>query len=267
MKARLLAILNLITLGFQLLMSYLVQVKLLSTQDVGQVSAKYDTVFAPAGITFAIWGLIYTSLLAFCVFHLYKALAKTSSCQTNQDTQNIGWLFALNSVATGLWLIAWVNEQLLLSVILILIQLFTLVKISIKAHISNPDRSIQTKIFTQFPLSIYLGWICIASIANISAWLNSTGWNGMGISESYWVIIMIGVAAPLSLFIVLVRRNIPFGFVVLWALYGIILKRKQVDALLFEDVINAAYAAFAIILIALIIRIFKKYNTQATVNY
>jgi hypothetical protein len=81
MKTRLLAILNLITLGFQLLMSYLVQTKLFSNQDVGQVSAKYDTVFAPAGITFAIWGLIYTSLLAFCVFHLYKALAKTSSCQ------------------------------------------------------------------------------------------------------------------------------------------------------------------------------------------
>ena len=89
----------------------------------------------------------------------------------------------------------------------------------------------------------------------------------MGISESYWVIIMIGVAALLSLFIVLVRRNIPFGFVVLWALYGIILKRKEKDALLYEDVINAAYAAFAIILIALIIRIFKKYRAQATVNY
>lgn len=267
MKTRLLAVLNLITLGFQLFMSYLVQVKSISTQDVGQVSAKYDTVFAPAGITFAIWGLIYTSLLVFCIFHLYKAFAKTSSCQTNQDTQNIGWLFALNSVATGLWLVAWVNEELLLSVILILIQLFTLIKISIKAHISNPDRSVQTKIFTQFPLSIYFAWICIASIANISAWLNSTGWNGMGISESYWVIIMIGVASLLSLFIILVRRNIPFGFVILWALYGIILKRKQVDALFFEGVINAAYAAFAVILIALIIRIFKKYRTQATVNY
>lgn len=267
MKTRLLAVLNLITLGFQLLMSYLVQVKSVSTQDVGQVSAKYDTVFAPAGITFAIWGLIYVSLLAFSVFHLYKSFAKTSSCQTNQDTQNIGWLFALNSVATGLWLVAWVNEELLLSVILILIQLFTLIKISIKAHVSNPDRSIQTKIFTQFPLSIYFAWICIASIANISAWLKSTGWNGMGISESYWVIIIIGVAALLSLFIVLVRRNIPFGFVILWALYGIILKRKQADALLYEDVINAAYAAFAIILIALIIRILKKYSPQSTVNY
>ncbi len=267
MKTRLLAIMNLITLGFQLLMSYLVQIKSFSSQDVGQVSTKYDTVFAPAAITFAIWGLIYTSLLAFCIFHLYKSFAKTSSCQTNQDTNNIGWLFVLNSIATGLWLIAWVNEQLLISVILILIQLFTLIRISIKAHISNPDRSVQTKIFTQFPLSIYFAWICIASIANISVWLNSSAWNGMGITESYWAIILIGVATLLSLFIVLVRRNIPFGLVVLWALYGIILKRKQVDAQLYEDVINAAYAAFVIILVALIIRIFKKYGSQSPVNY
>ncbi len=267
MRTRLLAILNLITLGFQLLISYLVQAKSISSQDVGQVSARYETVFAPAGITFVIWGLIYISLIGFCVFHLYEAFAKTSGSRSNQDTQNIGWLLIINNIATGLWLIVWVKEQLLLSVFLILIQLFTLIRISVKAHISNPDRSLMTKIFTQFPLSIYFGWICIASIANISAWLNSTDWNRMGISESYWVIIMIGVAALLSLFIILVRRNIPFGFVVLWALYGIILKRKEVDALQFEDVINAAYAAFAIILVALIIRIVTRNRPRLSANY
>jgi hypothetical protein len=267
MKTRLLAIMNLIALGFQLLISYLVQVKSFSALDVGQVSAKFDTVFAPAGITFAIWGLIYISLLAFCLYHLYKSFSKGSSCQVNQDTQNIGWLFVINNISTGFWLIAWVNEQLLVSVVLMMIQLFTLIRISIKAHISNPDRSIQTKIFTQFPLSIYFGWICIATIANISAGLKSTAWNGMGISESFWVIILIGIATLLSMFIILVRRNIPYGFVVLWALYGIILKRKQVDYQLFEDVINAAYGAFAIILIVLIIRIFKRNRTQASLNY
>jgi hypothetical protein len=267
MKIRLLAILNLVALGFQLLISYLVQIKLFSNSDVGQVSAKFDTVFAPAGITFAIWGLIYISLLSFCLFHLYKSFAKGSSCQVNQDTQKIGWLFIINNISTGFWLIAWVNEQLLFSVALMMIQLFTLIRISIKAHISNPDRSSQTIIFTQFPLSIYFGWICIASIANISAWLKSTAWNALGISESLWVIILIGIATLISLFIILVRRNIPFGFVVLWALYGIILKRKEVDHQLFESVINSAYAAFVIILIVLTIRIFKKNATQSPLNY
>jgi hypothetical protein len=267
MKTRLLASLNFITLGFQLLISYLVQVKSFSDQDVGQISAKFDTVFAPAGITFAIWGLIYVSLLAFCLFHLYNSFTKGSSSQTNQDTNNIGWLFILNNISTGFWLIAWVNEQLLASVFLMIIQLFTLIRISIKAHISNPDRSIPTIIFTQFPLSIYFGWICIASIANISAWLKSVAWNGMGISESFWVVILIGIATLLSIFIILIRRNIPFGFVVLWALYGIILKRKEVDSQLFEDVINAAYGAFTVILFVLIIRVFKKNKTVSPLKY
>ena len=267
MKTRLLAILNFITLGFQLLISYLVQIKSISSQDVGQVSSRYDTVFAPAGITFAIWGLIYISLIAFCVFHIYKAFVKTSSCQNNQDTNNIGWLFALNNIATGFWLIAWVNELLFLSVLLILVQLITLILISIVAHISNPDRSVLTKVFTQFPLSIYFAWICIASIANISAYLKSTGWDGMRITENYWVIIMVGAAALISLFIILVRRNIPFGLVVLWALYGIILKRKEVDPQGFDDVINSAYAAIVIILIALLIRIFKGDARKAPLSY
>lgn len=264
MKTRSFAILNLISFVFHLGMSYMVQLKYFSALDVGQVSAKYDTVFAPAGITFSIWGLIYLALLAFCIFHLYRSFTEPEIHHTNLDTINIGWLFILNNLATGSWLIAWVNEELLISVILMMIQLITLILISIRAHISNPDRPVSTKIFTQFPLSIYFGWICIASIANISAYLKSLNWQGLSISENYWVIIMIGAAALISLFMILVRRNIPFGFVVLWALYGIILKRKQIDPLQYESVINAAYAAYVILLIALIIRMVKGRTPEQT---
>jgi len=255
MKTKTFAVLNLLAFAFHLILSYLVQLKYFSVLDVGQVSARYDTVFAPAGITFAIWGIIYLSLFAFCLFHLYAAFTKSDIQHTNLDTQNIGWLFIANNLATGLWLVAWVNEFLFASVILILIQLVSLVVISIKAHISNPDRPVSCKIFTQFPLSIYFAWICIATVANISAYLKSVNWSGAGISESYWAIIMIGTSALISLFIILVRRNIPFGFVVLWAFYGIVLKRQQVGQIDFEIVINAAYAAFAVILFALIIRL------------
>jgi hypothetical protein len=258
MKTKIFAVLNLLAFAFHLILSYLVQIKYFSVLDVGQVSARYDTVFAPAGITFAIWGVIYLALFAFSLFHLYTAFAKSDIQHTNLDTQNIGWYFIVNNLATGLWLVAWVNEYLFISVILILIQLLTLGIISVKAHISNPARTVSTKIFTQFPLSIYFAWICIATIANISAYLKSVNWSGAGISESYWVIIMIGTATLISLFIILVRRNVPFGLVVLWALYGIVLKRQQVSPIDFEIVINAAYAAFAVILLALIIRIVSR---------
>lgn len=255
MKTKFFAVLNLLAFAFHLILSYLVQINYFSVLDVGQVSARYDTVFAPAGITFAIWGVIYIALFAFCLFHLYAAFTKSDNIHTNMDTQNINWYFIVNNLATGLWLVAWINEYLFASVILILIQLVTLVIISIKADISNPDQPVSTKIFMQFPLSIYFAWICIASIANISAYLKSVNWTGAGISESYWVIIMIAIATLISLFMILVRKNVPFACVVLWALYGIVLKRQQVSPIDFQIVIHTAYAAFVVILLTLIIRI------------
>ena len=262
MKTKFFAVLNLLAFSFHLILSYLVQMNYFSVMDVGQVSARYETVFAPAGITFAIWGVIYLALFAFCLFHLFAAFIKSDIQHTNLDTQNIGWNLIINNFATGLWLVAWVNEYLLLSVILILIQLVTLVIISFKADISNPNKPVLTKIFTHFPLSIYFAWICIATIANISAYLKSINWSGAGISDSYWVIIMIGTATLISFFIILVRRNIPFGLVVLWALYGIVLKRQQVNPIDYQVVITAAYFAFAFIMLALIIRIVSGYRND-----
>ena len=254
MKTKRLAILNLIALGFHILMSYLVQMNYFSSLNVGQVSAKYDTVFAPAGITFAIWGIIYLSLLIFTIGHAFYAFRGHESLQVNKDTGEIGILFILNNIATGLWLLAWVNEQLLFSLVLILIQLISLILISIRAHISNPDRPLITKIITHFPLSIYFAWINVASIANFSAYLKASSFPG---SETIWTVIMIGIVCLLSLFIILVRKNIFYGFVVIWALYGIILKREQVNEIIYADVINAAYAAIFLVLLAIGARLFS----------
>lgn len=268
MKTKTLAILNSISLASLLVISYLTQQEWFSDLNVGEVSAKYETIFAPASITFAIWGLIYASLTAFCIFHVIKAFNADETEQADTDIVAIGWLFIINTLATGAWLIVWVNEEIGLSVLLILVQLMTLILISISSHIANPERPLSTKIFTHFPLSIYLAWICVATIANISTYLVSINWNWFVISDSYWVIIMIGVTTLLSLFMIVVRRNIFFGLVILWALYGIVLKREQVDEIVFQEVIMAAWAAFITIVIAIIIRLFrsKKFETQPKIN-
>lgn len=256
MKTKTLAIFNLLAFAFHLTFTSLVQMGKLSKMDMAQTSAKYDTVFAPAGITFSIWGIIYLALIAFSIYHLYAAFFKANNDYTNLITNSLGVLFIVNNVATAFWLLAWLNEELLISVILMLIQLVSLILIHIRINAHHKSSKFSSQLFTHFPLSIYFGWISIATIANISAYLKSINWTG-GISESLWVIILIAIAALITLFMVLIRKNIPFGLVVLWALYGIVLKRQQVSAIEYESVIQASFAAFLVVFIALIIRLSK----------
>ncbi|MDQ3290448.1 MAG: hypothetical protein M3Q05_04065, partial [Bacteroidota bacterium] len=204
-----LAILNFIFFLVHLVPSQLTQFRLLNNQTIGDVSDKYPALFTPAGITFSIWGIIYLDLTAFCVYHLIKALRADATHEANQDVIRLGYLFILNNLATGAWTFAWVYEQLGFSVVLILIQLITLIIIHVRLQIYNPARSAASRWFTQFPLSIYLGWICIATVANISSVLAGLGWDGYNLSGGFWTILMLGIATLITLFLVLKRRN-PF---------------------------------------------------------
>lgn len=255
-----LAIGNLIAFIIQLTLSQLTQFKLIGSKNVGQVSNQYPSVFAPAGITFAIWGIIYLSLFGFCIFHLVMAFKKEETHPANIIVLKIGWLFIINNLATAAWLYFWVNEQIWLCAFLIVLQLTTLVLIHIKLGIYNSNTPDNIKTFTQFPLSIYLGWIAIATIANISAALVSSGWNGFGLSTIFWTNTMVSIATLITVFMVIGKKNIAFGLVVLWALFGIVLKRKQVDAAIYQDVILTAWIAFGVVTACCVLQIFLHFK-------
>lgn len=248
-----LAILNAVFFLVHLVPSQLSQFKLLNNQTIGDVSAQYPTLFTPAGITFSIWGIIYLALTAFCIYHLVKAFKADAAHEANQDLQRIGYLFILNNLATGAWTIAWVYEWLIVSVALMLVQLVTLLAINLRLGIYDATRSAASKWFTQFPLSIYFGWICIATIANISAGLTGVGWDGWGLSDAFWAMVMILVATLLTLFVVLTRRNPFVGLVTLWALYGIILKHRQLQLASSSEIIFAAWLSMSFVALAALV--------------
>jgi hypothetical protein len=259
-KIRILAILNLLGFIISALVANLAQFKALGLPDtMTTVSARYETYFTPAGITFAIWGLIYISLFAFCIYHLVYAFSKHVDERVNQDVSKIGYLFIVNTVATTAWVYAFLGNQLLLSVGCMLIQLYSLLQIQLKLDIFDSHRSFWTKALSQFPLSIYFAWICIATIANISVYLVSIAWGGGGLAPNLWAILLIGIATFISVFMVFVRKNIFFGLVVVWALYGILLKRQPDVSAASQTVATAALAALVLVLITLGIQLFKKF--------
>src|SRR5262245_35846628 len=104
-KVQMLAVWNFIALIIHIGVSYLVQLKLINSQTVGDISNQYASLFTPSGDTFAIWGVIYLLLTGFCIYHLYMAWRHRDIHTANIDTQHIGGWFIINNLATAAWLI------------------------------------------------------------------------------------------------------------------------------------------------------------------
>ena len=193
-------------------MNYLANALPLNGKTTGQLSDSYPNLFVPAGITFSIWGIIYLLLAGYSIFQ-FTGKGKPIS-------ESIGWFFAISCLLNGLWIVAWHYEKLPLSLLIMVGILISLIVI---------NTTVKGLPFglTKSAFGIYLGWICIATIANVTALLVSVNWNGLGISQEVWTIIMICIGA-LIVSVTIIRINNPFiGLAVIWAFAGIILKRSD----------------------------------------
>lgn len=203
---------NLFFFAGMVVMNYLANTLPFNGKTTGEVSDNLSNLFAPAGITFAIWGLIYLLLGVFCVVQF--------TSQAKETAINIGWMFALSCVFNAAWLLAWHYERLPLSLLIMVGLLVSLVYINV--IIKDLPYGIVKAAF-----GIYLGWICIATIANVTALLVSIDWAGFGLSETAWTIIMIAAGAAI-LTVTLIRLDNPFvGIAGVWAFAGIIIKRQS----------------------------------------
>ncbi|MES1215489.1 MAG: hypothetical protein ABUT20_08230 [Bacteroidota bacterium] len=267
-NTRALSVCNLVALLVQISISYATQFKFINTKDVGEISNQYNSLFTPAAITFAIWGVIYISLFAFCIYHIVMAYRHPPHHAANDDLHRISYWFILNNLAAATWLIVWTQDRIQGSLVLIAFQLVTLIIIHLRTGIHDTSRSIGSKIFTQIPLSIYFGWITIATIANASVYLSAIHWNGFGLGypAELWARIMISVSVFIALLVILTRGNVSYGIVVLWALYGIIIKLESTNAAMYGDIIQTTWIGLGIISFASVIQLFRNLLADGTEN-
>jgi hypothetical protein len=186
-------------------------------RNTGAVSAAYPNLFAPAGATFSIWGLIYSLLGGYVVYQFIK-----TDSQNEKLFQKINPLFVATSFANISWIFAWHYDYIGLSVLIMLALLFLLIKI---ADILREEQfSGVRKIFVLAPFSVYFGWITVATIANITVLLVSVGWGGFGIVDFVWTSIILLVGAFIGIAGIRKGRNIFYGLTFVWAYLGILLK-------------------------------------------
>ncbi len=193
--------------------------------DTGQVSNLYINLFTPASYTFAIWGLIY-GFLAIYVLSVLGIINKKERHLSDWHLK-IAWLFVFSNLANGLWMIAWHYQFLLVSVILMMVILLSLLLIRFEVH-----KHILTdhEVFCiRNPFSIYLGWITVATVANITAFLVSIQWSQWGIGEEIWFIAILLVATIIGLATMDHFKDVLYGFVLMWSYMGIVIKHWSPD--------------------------------------
>lgn len=198
--ARRLSLINLFALLITLAVNFLSNIRAVNGETVATVSARYPTMITPAPYAFGIWILIYLMLASFTVSHLFL----TSQRQTSL-MQVGGWFLASCAANCG-WVFAWLYGMIGLSVLLMLTLLFCLIKIVQRTGMEMSDATPSTIVFLWWPFCIYLGWIVLAALVNIAAWLVKIEWKGWGIAGNVWATIMIVAAGTIYLFLTW-RRN------------------------------------------------------------
>ncbi len=211
----------------------------LSTREI---ATRYPISFLPANFTFGIWGIIYLALGAYTV---YQALPS----QREQPRQRaVGWLVAFTGLFNCLWLVTFQNTLFAASMVAMLALLATLIVIYTRLDVGRVSVSTTTRAFVTLPISLYLGWITVATIANAAYVLFDAGWDGFGIPGATWAVIMLLVATALTLVIVLTRHDIAYLLVVVWAFYGIWVRQAETP----EVAGVAGGAALVLLAVALI---------------
>ncbi|MDX1364720.1 MAG: tryptophan-rich sensory protein [Arenibacter latericius] len=246
---------NALALLITIAVNYLSNTGIINGNTMKTVSDLYYNYFTPAGYAFSIWGIIYIGLLGFVVYtgrSLFKGDAE------EEIVKKIGWWFVISCIGNSLWVIAWLNLHIGTSVLLMSIVLFALLKIIANTRMELDTHPLKKYLLIFWPFAIYTGWISVAFIANIAAYLTKINWNGWGITEINWTIIMIVVAGLINILMVLKRNLREYALVGIWALIAIAVSNKENGNL---PIVFASYIVAAIIFVFISI---SAYNNRAS---
>ncbi len=194
----------------------------INDRSTGEISDAYSNLFAPAGITFSIWGVIYLLLAGYVIYQFINKDQKKEIL-----FERINPLFITTSIANIAWIFAWHYDYIGLSLIIMAVLLISLIKIA--NILRNEHFNLLEKLFIWAPFSIYFGWITVATIANVTVFLVSINWDGFGVAEHIWTVVILLVGALIGILKTLKDKNIAYGAVFIWAYSGILYKHLSPD--------------------------------------
>jgi hypothetical protein len=220
--------------------------------STAQISDRFHVFFVPAGYVFSIWGLIYISLIAYAVF---QALP---SQRENPALRRTGYPVVVSGLANMAWLFLWHYLQFPLTLLVMLALLAVLIVIYLELGIGRTKVSAAEAWAVRVPFSIYLGWITVATIANVTDVLYYWNWNGFGISARNWTLVLFAAVLVIAGLMSLTRRDVAYNLVIVWALAGIAVKQSAAKSIVVSSLVTAL-----LVLAVLVYSLYRKGSAKA----
>lgn len=228
--------------------NYYVSTGAVNGNQMGELSDSINSLFTPAGYAFSIWGIIYLGLLINAIWYLIQAFKNQFSDTLDQQ----GLWLTLANVASGFWLWFWLHEQFLISTFFMLAILISLMIVIVRLDMERAHASAKIIGFVWWPISLYSGWITVATVTNIAAYLKTENFSFL-FSEETWTILLILITTALFLYFLYSRYMREFNAVAVWALIAIAVRHWEA----FQSIALTAVVCASIITILSLIQGFQ----------
>lgn len=237
---------NIIAIVATLVVDLLANILPINGITTGEVADAYPNLFTPPGYVFAIWGVIYALLT---IFMVYQARPNQRGEQYLRD---ISFFHLLGAIGNTTWIFLFHYEMIVLAVIPIVILLISLIIMYVRLGIGIREVPRNQILAVHLPVSVYLGWISLATIAGIASAINVLIPGIPLPTQVMWTVVMLVVALVLTLLMLFMRRDIAFGLVVIWASTGVLVKQLATYPLIgITAAVVAAIVTISVIIVAL----------------
>lgn len=254
MTKRFYAIGNGLAFGATIVMNYLSNTGMINGQTIGGVSGDYNNLFTPASYAFSIWGVIYLLLLGFV---LYQGKSLLGKLKHDDFILKIGPWFMISCLANSLWVICWLYGWLALSLVCMFTLLVSLLVIIVRNDMEIWDAPLSVIFYLWWPFVIYAGWITVASIANVAAYLTQQQ-TITDLDTQVWItVVMIVIAVAINLYMTWTRNLREYALVGAWALAAIFVANQTEQS-------TVAYVAIAGAVILFISSSYHGFINRAT---
>ena len=233
---------NLAAFAIMILLNVLSNAVPLNGQTMTEISAKYESLFTPAGFTFSIWGVIYLFLL---IFVIWQALPAQRS---NVKVARISTYFKINCLANALWIVVWHYDLLAVSLVVMILILVTLVLIYNTLVNEVDTAAFVEHLVLYLPFSLYTGWITVATLANASVLQTGNAWDDLLLTSVQWTFAKLALAGAIGTTIIVKYRDPMFAVAVAWAAFGIATKQAATPA------VSGAATTLSLLLLFLVVR-------------